>query len=53
MLVDWDELRGLDLGAVRARMRHPVIVDCVGIVDAPRAREQGVGLRAMGRILDR
>jgi UDPglucose 6-dehydrogenase len=49
VMTDWDELRRVDLAAVRTRMRQPVIVDCVGIVDPGLAARSGLDLRRMGR----
>lgn len=49
ILTDSDEIRALDPASVRRRMRRPVIIDCVGIIDASRALRDDPDLRFMGR----
>ena len=48
ILTDWEEFAVPRREALRA-MRHPLVIDAVGVVDAARADLRGVRLIAMGR----
>lgn len=48
ILTDWDEFAMPRAEALRT-MRHPLILDAVGVVDAARADLDGVGYVRMGR----
>jgi UDPglucose 6-dehydrogenase len=47
ILTDWDEFAMP--GAGFRAMRHPVVIDCVGVLDAARQSLPGVEYVAMGR----
>jgi UDPglucose 6-dehydrogenase len=36
IMADWDEFAAADLQAIRQRMRRPLVIDCVGVLDARR-----------------
>ena len=48
ILTDWDEF-ATPPGAGFGAMRHPVVIDCVGVMDAGGADLRGVEYVAMGR----
>ena len=48
ILTDWDEFATPPGVGFRA-MRHPVVIDCVGVMDAGRAELRGVEYVAMGQ----
>jgi UDPglucose 6-dehydrogenase len=48
ILTDWDEFATPPGAGFRA-MRHPVVIDCVGVLDAARPDLPGVEYVAMGR----
>ena len=48
ILTDWDEFATPPGGGFRA-MRHRVVIDCVGVMDARRAELRGVEYVAMGQ----
>jgi UDPglucose 6-dehydrogenase len=48
IMADWDVFGAADLDAVRARMRNPVIVDCVGVLAHRRAEMSGIEYVGMG-----
>ena len=48
ILTDWDEFATPPGGGFRT-MRHPVVIDCVGVMDARREELRGVEYVAMGQ----
>ncbi|HEU5323377.1 MAG TPA: UDP binding domain-containing protein, partial [Methylomirabilota bacterium] len=48
ILTDWDEFAATPREAFKA-MRRPLVIDCVGVVDARRTDLAGVEFVAMGR----
>lgn len=49
ILADWDEFAAADLDAIRTRMRRPLVIDCVGVLQGRRAELGGIEYVAMGR----
>jgi len=49
ILTDWDEFATADAQLLRKAMRRPLIIDCVGILEARRGMLQGIEYVSMGR----
>lgn len=49
ILSDWDEFSHCNPAVVRALMRRPVIIDCVGALEGYRAHLAGIRYVSMGR----
>jgi UDPglucose 6-dehydrogenase len=49
IMTDWDVFAAVDLGNVRARMRRPVVIDCVGALAGRRAELAGITYVGMGQ----
>jgi len=49
LMTDWDEFAHADLGMLRSRLRQPLVVDCVGVLEARRDEMVGLTYVSMGR----
>ena len=49
VMADWDHFLQADLEAIRRRMRRPLVIDCVGVLEPRRAEMAGVEYVSMGR----
>jgi len=49
ILTDWDEFAAVDGRVLRQAMRRPVVIDCVGVLEARRDALQGIQYISMGR----
>lgn len=49
ILTDWDEFAAVDGGELQQVMRRPLVIDCVGVLEARRNALQGVQYVSMGR----
>jgi hypothetical protein len=48
-MADWDDFAAADLGAIRTRMRRPVVIDSVAILESRRGEMDGIEYVSMGR----
>ncbi|MCF7807586.1 MAG: UDP-glucose/GDP-mannose dehydrogenase family protein [Candidatus Marinimicrobia bacterium] len=51
ILTEWNELRGLDLGAVKSRVNSPNIVDARNVLSVDQLKMHGFNYRNVGRSL--
>jgi len=49
IMADWDQFAQADLDAIRTRMRRPLVIDCVGVLQGRRAELDGIEYVSMGR----
>jgi UDPglucose 6-dehydrogenase len=49
IMADWDDFAAADLGAIRTRMRRPVVIDSVAILESRRGEMDGIEYVSMGR----
>jgi UDPglucose 6-dehydrogenase len=49
LMTDWDEFGRADLSLIRSRLRQPLVVDCVGVLETRRAEMAGLTYVSMGR----
>ncbi len=49
LMTDWDEFAHADLGMLRSRLRQPLVVDCVGVLEPRRDEMDGLTYVSMGR----
>jgi UDPglucose 6-dehydrogenase len=49
IMTDWDAFVGFDPDILRSSMRHPVVIDCVGAMEANRSRLTGIEYISTGR----
>jgi UDPglucose 6-dehydrogenase len=49
IMADWDEFAHADLDGIREAMRHPLVIDCVGVLENRRADMDGIEYLSMGR----
>jgi UDPglucose 6-dehydrogenase len=49
LMTEWDEVARSDLNAMRSRLRRPIVIDCVGILDHRRGEMDGLTYVCMGR----
>jgi UDPglucose 6-dehydrogenase len=49
IMADWDAFAQADLDAIRTRMRRPLVIDTVGVLQNRRAELDGVEYVSMGR----
>jgi UDPglucose 6-dehydrogenase len=49
IMADWDQFAQADLDAIRTRMRRPLVIDTVGVLQARRSELGGVEYVSMGR----
>jgi len=45
---DWDHFGAVELSVIKSRLRCPVVIDCVGILDARAAVQAGIQYHGMG-----
>lgn len=48
IMADWDEFARADFTAIRSRMRRPLVIDCVGILQTRRPEMEGIQYLAPG-----
>lgn len=48
IMADWDQFAQADLDAIRTRMRRPLVIDTVGVLQSRRAELTGVEYVSMG-----
>lgn len=48
IMADWDDFAHPDLDAIRQRMRRPLVIDCVGVLQPRRSEMDGIEYVAMG-----
>src|SRR6266536_2561276 len=48
IMADWDQFAQADLDAIRTRMRRPLVIDTVGVLQGRRAELQGIEYVVMG-----
>jgi UDPglucose 6-dehydrogenase len=49
IMADWDQFAHADLDAVRTRMRRPLVIDTVGVLQRRQAELAGIEYVVMGR----
>ena len=49
IMADWDQFAQADLDAIRTRMRRPLVIDTVGVLQGRQAELGGIEYVAMGR----
>ncbi|MBI2229430.1 MAG: UDP-glucose/GDP-mannose dehydrogenase family protein [Deltaproteobacteria bacterium] len=49
IMTDWDEFVGFDPDILRSSMRRPVVIDCVGVMEAKPSRLAGIEYISTGR----
>jgi UDPglucose 6-dehydrogenase len=49
IMADWDDFAAADLSAIRTRMRRPVVIDSVAILESRRGEMDGIEYVSMGR----
>jgi len=49
IMADWDQFAQADLDAIRTRMRRPLVIDTVGVLQNRRAELAGIEYLSMGR----
>jgi UDPglucose 6-dehydrogenase len=49
LMTDWEQFAEADLGMIRARLRRPLVVDCVGVLEPRRDEMDGLTYVSMGR----
>ena len=49
IMADWDQFSQADLDAIRTRMRRPLVIDTVGVLQNRRAELSGIEYVAMGQ----
>ena len=49
VMTDWDEFAQMDLARLRLAMRHPLVIDCVGVLQRRRTEMDGIEYVAIGR----
>jgi UDPglucose 6-dehydrogenase len=49
IMADWDTFGDANLDVIRSRMRRPLVIDCVGVLDPRKCELQGVEYVSMGR----
>jgi hypothetical protein len=49
ILTEWNEFRSLDLGQMRARLRHPVVIDMRNIYNPADMTAAGFVYHSIGR----
>jgi len=49
IMTDWDAFADCDPEILRASMRRPVVIDCVGVMESSRGRLAGIEYISTGR----
>ena len=49
IMADWDQFAQADLDAIRTRMRRPLVIDSVGVLQGRRSELGGIDYVVMGR----
>lgn len=49
IVTDWDEFAATDVTSLRRALRRPVVIDCVGVLEARRSELEGIQYISMGR----
>jgi UDPglucose 6-dehydrogenase len=49
IMADWDQFAQADLDAIRTRMRRPLVIDTVGVLQNRQAELDGIEYVSMGR----
>jgi UDPglucose 6-dehydrogenase len=49
ILTDWDDFGNIEPKTMRALMKKPLVIDCVGILEADKFESEGIEVVSMGR----